>query len=74
VQITMEPTDEFTVIDGTKCRQWVGMTDHAIPVKVFVQLVVCNSAEDQTDFAHYLREIEPPPEARERPIDLRMIL
>jgi hypothetical protein len=74
MQITIEPTDEFTVVNGATVRRWVGMTQTGVWVKVFVALVAARAGDGTSEFDHVLRQIEPPPGAESRAIPLRMIL
>jgi hypothetical protein len=73
VIIWIQPTDKFTVVDETKVRVWEGKTDTGCPVLVLVKLIMVVNTADQAEFAQALQEVEPPPEARAKPIDLRTL-
>lgn len=74
MQIVIEPSDEFTVVNGARVRQWLGITEHGVRVRVFVNLIACHESEDQSEFERVLQAIAPPPESEQRTIPLRMLL
>jgi hypothetical protein len=74
MQITIEPTDELTVVEGTTARQWCGYTDRMVPVKVFVVMIAARGDDNLADFEHFARQLELPPELEQRRIPIRLIL
>ena len=62
LQITMEPTGDLTVVNGAKCRVWIGTTHDHVPVRVFVQMVRCRNDADSAQLDRWLLPMEAPPE------------
>lgn len=74
MQITIEPTEELAEVNGATARLWCGYTDGMVPVKVFVVMIAARGDDRLSDFEHFARQLELPPELEQRRIPLRLIL
>jgi hypothetical protein len=57
MKIEIEPTAEFTTIDGRRCRVWKGQTENGTPCRVFVTLIAVATEHDQREFKQHFEPV-----------------
>jgi hypothetical protein len=71
MKITMEPTDQFVIVDGIETRRWLGETERGTKCDVFVPRIRVASTEDTSQFD---LEMKAMPQPRMPAIDLRFLI
>jgi hypothetical protein len=60
MKISIESTDQVTIIDGLRCRVWKGLTSEGVPCQVFIHRIGVEGNQDNFRFALELEELPPP--------------
>jgi hypothetical protein len=64
MKITIESTDMITVINGTPCRIWRGVTAGGTKCDVAIPLIRVVNGSDHAEFEEELREMPAPGECQ----------
>ncbi len=60
MRITIESTNTTTVLDGTECRIWEGVTEGGAKVRLFITRLQVHVDQDTSEFERDLIEKPPP--------------
>ena len=62
MKLTIEPTDDFFLVNGVPCRAWSGVDDTGVPVIAMVQMVSPQTQDEGVAerFAHELQNLSDP--------------
>lgn len=70
MKLTIEATEQITLVGDARCRVWKGTTASGTPCTVFVKLIAVAADQDQAVFERELREQLPPGQF----VDFRKVL
>lgn len=75
MKLTLEPTDKFEGVNGTRCRIWRGKTEAGVDVVAYVA-AVSPQTHDEALLAVFERELKALPQPKRELVyfDLRMMI
>lgn len=58
MKISITPTNTIEMVNGVRCREWIGISDQGVPCNLYVAMVKVKGGENQESFERELNEVK----------------